>query len=151
MKSGSPNDNVWKLLVVTTVFKDIDLLLELVLRYDEITHEVKEINGRVFLRINVDSIREAFNLHSLEEANYSVNLEMFGKEFDNAGIEVNKKMIMAFVKEVSGVKLSPAAIKHKLADCDNYNDTLVNTHTTLYQVVDLQNNNKFTHATMWIC
>ena len=79
MKSGSPNDNVWKFdlgkLVVPIVFKDVDLLLELVSRYDEITHKVKDINGRVFLRINVDSIREAFNLHSFEEANYSVNLE----------------------------------------------------------------------------
>ena len=59
-------------------------------RYDEITHEVKDINGRLFLRINANSIREAFNLHALEEANYSVNLEMFGKAFDNARIEVNK-------------------------------------------------------------
>ena len=85
---------MWKfdlgMSVVPTVFKDVDLLLELVLRYDEITHEVKDINSRVFLTINVDSIREAFNLHPLEEANYSVNLEMFGKAFDNVEIEVNK-------------------------------------------------------------
>ena len=73
-----------------TVFKDVDLLLELVSRYDEITHEVKDINGRLFLKISVDSIREAFNLHALEEATYSVNLEMFGKAFENAKIEVNK-------------------------------------------------------------
>ena len=35
---GSPNDNVWKFdlgdLVVPTIFKDVDLLLELVSRYD---------------------------------------------------------------------------------------------------------------------
>ena len=103
------------------------------------------------MRINADSIREAFNLHPLEEANYSVNLEMSGRAFDNARIEVNKRMVMEFVKEVSGVKLSPTTIKHKISNCDNYNDTLVNTHIALYEVLGLQNNNKFTHATMWIC
>ena len=41
-------------------------------------------------------------------------------------------MVMAFVKEVSGVNLAPAAIKNKLADSDNYNDILVNTHIDLY-------------------
>ena len=152
---GIPNNNVWKFdlgkLVMPMVFKDIDLLLELVSRYDEITHKVNDINGEVFLRIDVDSIREAFNLHALEEATYSVNLEMFHKDFDNAGIEVNKQMIMEFFKEVGGVKISPIAMKNKLADCDNYNATLVNTHTTLYQIFGLQNNIKFTHATMWIC
>ena len=71
-------------MVVPTIFNDVDLLLDLVFRYDEITHEVKEINGRVFLKINAESIREAFNLHALEEANYSVNLEMFGRAFENA-------------------------------------------------------------------
>ena len=94
VNSGSPNDNVWKFdlgkLVVPTVFKDVDLLLELVSRYDEITHKDKDVNGRDILRINGDSIKQAFNLHSLEEANYSVNLEIFGKTFDNARIEVNK-------------------------------------------------------------
>ena len=69
---------------------------------------------------------------------YSVNLEMFGKVFDNVGIEVNKQMIMAFVKEVGGVKLAPTTIKNKLADCDNYNTTLVNTHIALYEVLGLQ-------------
>ena len=48
----SPNDNVWKFdlgkLIVSIVFKDVDLLLELVSRYDEITNEVKDISGRVF-------------------------------------------------------------------------------------------------------
>ena len=91
---GSPNDNVWKCdlgkLVVPIVFKDVDLLLELVSRYDQITYEVKDINSRVFFRISADSIREAFNLDPLEEENYNVNLEMFGKAFDNARIEVNK-------------------------------------------------------------
>ena len=57
---GSPNDSVWKFdlgkLVVPIVFKDVDLLYELVSRYDEITHKVKDINCRVFLKINVDSI-----------------------------------------------------------------------------------------------
>ena len=41
-------------------------------------------------------------------------------------------MVMAFVKEVDGVKLAPIAIKNKLADYENDNDTLVNTHTALY-------------------
>ena len=72
------------------IFKDVDILLELVSRYDEITHEVKEIHGRVFLKINFDYIREAFNLHALEEESYSVNLEMFGKAFKNVGIELKK-------------------------------------------------------------
>ena len=76
---------------------------------------------------------------------------MRGKAFDNARIELNKQMIMAFVKEVGGVKLAPSTIKNKLADCDNYNATLVNTHTTLYQVLGLYNNNKFTHSIMWMC
>ena len=58
---------------------------------------------------------------------------------------------MKFVKEVSGVKLAPVATKNKLTTCDNCNATLVNTHIALYQVLGLQNNNKFTHATMWIC
>ena len=76
-------------------------------------------------------------MHALEETNYSVNLEVFGRAFENARIEVNKQMIMAFVKEVFGVKLTPVAIKNNLADCDNYNDTLINTHTALYQVLEL--------------
>ena len=58
---------------------------------------------------------------------------------------------MTFVKEVNGVKLSPSAIKNKLVDCDNYNATLVNTYIALFQVLGLQNNNKCTHATIWIC
>ena len=60
-------------------------------------------------------------------------------------------MVITFVKEFGGVKLAPATIKHKLADYDNYNDTLVNTHTALYQVLGMQNNNKFTNTTIWIC
>ena len=58
---GCPNNNVWRhdlgKLVMPTIFKDVDLLLELVSRYDEITHEVKDVNGKVFFRIDVDSIR----------------------------------------------------------------------------------------------
>ena len=81
-------------------------------RYDEITHKVKDINGRVFLRINVDSIRQAFNLHALGVTTYKVNLEVIRRAFENVGIEVNKQMIMEFVKEVGGVKLVPIAIKH---------------------------------------
>ena len=69
---------MWKFtlgkLVVPTIFKDVDLLLELESRYDEIIHEVKEINNRVFLKIDADSICEASNLHALEEATYNVNL-----------------------------------------------------------------------------
>ena len=101
-------------VVVPTIFKDVDLLLELVSRYDEITHEVKDINGRVFLKINANSIREAFNLHALEESIYNVNLEMFGRAFESVGIEVNNQMVMTFVKEFGRVKLAPAAIKNKL-------------------------------------
>ena len=60
-KSSFPNNNVWQYdlgkLVMPTIFKDVDLLLELVARYDEITHEVKNINGNVFLRIDANSIR----------------------------------------------------------------------------------------------
>ena len=105
----------------------------------------------VIVKINVHSIQEAFNFHSLEEANYCVNLEMSSKAFDNARIEVNKQMVMAFVKEFCGVKLAHTTIKHKLDDYDNYNDSLVNTHIALYQVLGMQNNKKFTHTTMWIC
>ena len=39
------------------VFKDVYLLLELAPKYDEITHEVKDINGDVLLRIDADSIK----------------------------------------------------------------------------------------------
>ena len=46
-------------------------------------------------------------------------------------------MLFAFVKEVDGVKLAPTAIKNQLANFDNYNATLVNTHTNLYQVLGL--------------
>ena len=60
------------------------------------------------------------NLHASKEKKYSVNLEAFGRAFENVGIEVNKQMGMAFVKEVDGVKLTPTAIKNKLVDCDNY-------------------------------
>ena len=153
--SGNPNNNVWRYdlgkLVMPIMFKDVDLLLELLSRYDKITHKVKDINMKLFLKIDGDSIRQAFNLHALEETTYSVNMEVFGKDFENAGIEVNKQMIMAFVKEDSGVKLAPATIQNKLADCDDYNANLVNTHIALYQVLRLQNKNKFTHATMSIC
>ena len=71
-------------------------------------------------------------MHALEETNYSVNLVVFGRDFEEARIEVNKQMIMALVKEVGGVQLTPTTIKKKLVDCDNYNDTLINTHTSLY-------------------
>ena len=71
-------------------------------------------------------------MHALEETNYSVNLEVFGRAFENTRIEVNKHMVMVSIKEVGGVKLAPAAIKNKLADCDNYNFSLINTHTAQY-------------------
>ena len=85
----------------------------------------------------MNSIKKAFNLHGLEETTYSVNLDIFEKAFDNARVAVNREMLLAFVKEVSGVKLILATIKNKLAECDNYNATLVNTHTSLYQVLGL--------------
>ena len=56
-----PNSNVWRYdlgkLVVPTFFKDVDLLLELVARYDQITHEIRDIKENVLLRIYVDSIK----------------------------------------------------------------------------------------------
>ena len=76
--------------MIPTIFKDVDLLFELVLGYDEITHEVNDINGNVFLRIYANSIKKAFNLHTLDETTYSVNFEMFGKAFDSVGIELNR-------------------------------------------------------------
>ena len=60
-KSRFPNNNVWRYdlgkFLMPIVFKDVNLFLELVSRYDEITHKVKDINGKVFLRIDADSIR----------------------------------------------------------------------------------------------
>ena len=57
---------------------------------------------------------------------------------------------MPFFKEVDGVKVFVDAIRNKLEKYENYNTTLVNTQKYLYQVLGLQNVNRFSKATMWM-
>ena len=58
---GCPLSNVWQYdlgkSIIPIIFKDVDLLLELVERYDHIIHEIIDIDGNVFLKIHAKSIR----------------------------------------------------------------------------------------------
>ena len=66
------------------VFLDINLLLELVDRYDPITHISKHINREVVLKLDVDSPRESFGLQPIEDVIDRIVFKMFEEYFNQA-------------------------------------------------------------------
>lgn len=74
-------------MVVPAIFLDIDLLLDLVERYDPITHEIKDVDGNVLLKIDIDSIRKAFNLHLADEVTDSVDFKILDEAFNHAEVD----------------------------------------------------------------
>ena len=66
----------------------VELVSEMVARYDNITHKIRDIDGNVLLKIDVESIRQAFGLSSLEEVIDRVDLNMFQQAFDDVELDV---------------------------------------------------------------
>lgn len=60
-------------------------------------------------------------------------------------------MLLTFVREVNGVKLPYEEIDGKAHLMEHYNQTLVNTHTALHQVLGLKNEKKIGKISMWLC
>lgn len=152
---GAPSCNVWQhdfgKLVVPIVYRDIDLLGELIERYDPITQQVMDIKGRVFLKIGAGEIRESFSLTPDQQVTHEIDFNSFDRAFGKIGQEPKKRLWLSFFKEVDGVRLPYEAMHNKAHLTEHYNETLVNTHTALYQVLGLKNENKFSMITMWIC
>lgn len=101
------------------IFLDVDLLLELVDKYDPMSHLIKNINGEVLLRVEVVSIRTTFVLHLATNITDEIDFNMFEEAFDQEGIDMQKKLIFSFLKEVDGIKLTPLSIS--LGNCEHYN------------------------------
>lgn len=151
----APSCNVWKYdmgkLVCPIIFRDMDLLEELLEGYDPITHQVLDTDGRVLFKIGIEEVKEAFSLIPIEEISHEIDFNAFNGVFDKIAAEPKKRMFLTFVKEVNGVKLPYEAIQGNTHLMEHYNDTLVNTHTTLHQVLGLKNENKFGTISMWLC
>jgi hypothetical protein len=138
-------------LVCPIVFRDLDFFEELVEAYDPVTHQILDVDGRVLLKIGVEEIREAFGLCPTATVTHEIDFLAFQGSFDRIAPEPKKRLFLLHVKEVNGVKLSFEAIEGKVHLMENYNDALVNTHTTLYQVLGLKNEHKFGKTSMWMC
>lgn len=129
----------------------MDLFEEMIEGYDSITHQVMDIDGRVLLKIGVEETREAFGLSLADQVTHEINFTTFENAFDKIRAKPKKRMLVNFSREVNGVMLPFEAINGKAHLMENYNETLVNTRTTLYQVSCLKNENKFGKFSMWLC
>lgn len=67
---------------------DIDLLLEIEKKYDPITHTIMDLDGEFLLRVDVESIRKEFDLHSLLEVNNKIDFKLFEDAFNQFGVDM---------------------------------------------------------------
>lgn len=132
----APSYNVWRndlgKLVYPTVFRDLDLFEDLIEGYDPITHQILDVYGRVLLKIGAEEIREAFGPSPTDQVTHEIDFTTFENAFEKIGVELKKRMLLTFVREVNGVKLPFEAIEGKAHMLEHYNETLVNTHTALF-------------------
>lgn len=127
------------------MFPDIDLLMELVDRYGPITYIIRALDGEVLVIIDAESSRKAFDLHPALDKTDEIDFKLFEEAFDKVRSGMQHKLISSFLK-VDGIKLTPLAISNSIGNCEHFNDTIVYTHTALYQVLGLTNIRKFSKS-----